>query len=156
MITAVVTALLTALLLLVPAFLLYRRMARAVREVQEAVAGFFNPPKEGEASQFAVLTDRIALQFAARIAGQVKATVLGMQSAASREVDRLEAAAAEDMVGQANPLAGAALQMFPGAAKKLARSQVLGPLLSYFLNRQPAGNNHKEVPAQADFGPDLS
>jgi hypothetical protein len=154
--------LLTALAVFISAFFaillaFYVTYRLVMPKIVENVARFVSSPDGTQPSQLALIVESAARSAGRAIAMEVKTTIMGKASVASRQETALMADMATDAINNANPILGTALDMFPTVKKRLTKNPALLEGLMGMLSKSGAlggnGSNHSSAPiTKVDYG----
>lgn len=106
---------------------------RIFARIQSALTAFVTSPSEEEPSPLAVLSDQLAVVFAARIMQQLKASMAGISSGISKEA----MADAEEEIGAVSPALGILAGILP---KKIRNKMLSNPQMVRQLAMFGRGN----------------
>jgi phage tail tape-measure protein len=108
--TAMLTGLLTGTFVLLAGTFLIIAIRRLVKQQKRALlellSQYFESPDETTPSEFAKTVESIAQVFASKVINSAKTTAMGMNSVASKNESKVDAAIIQDVAGSVNPLLG--------------------------------------------------
>lgn len=130
--------------LLLAAFLLKRYLDRTKKRAIETLKLYFEQPDAQTPSEFAKLTVVLSDQLASSIVSSIRAQLMQAASVQSRNEKKLDQALTQDLVSNQMPLAGLALQAFPGVSKLVQGNPAFLALLQKMI---PAGPGSTGSPA---------
>lgn len=104
-----------------------RQVIDIVAQTKETISDFVTPEAVDKPSKLGLALEAMSTILARAIVAQAKATFMGIESGASRQIKALEGDLAQDSMAQ-NPLAGL-LSSFPNVSKRLVRNPALANLI---------------------------
>lgn len=126
---AILTGLVTALVLVLALFIIYRVASARFFE-------FCSAPDDKTPSPLAAIVQSIASVFASALSQSLKAVFMGVESVESKNRGRLQA----DFIADSNPMLGAILSSFPAVAKRIAKQPALAQLAIDLIAKHGAKN----------------
>jgi len=131
--------------------LFFRRVESIKKSVLTSVQAYFNPPDDKTPSEFAGTVNAIADVFITKAMASVKGTLMQQASVAARNSNKIEEAITTDIVGQASPLLGMAMELMPNLRKTVTKKPDLLnyaiPFISKLTNKNAlpvSGNGHSD------------
>ena len=148
------TVILLAICFIAAGYLVKKYIENEKRKAQDLIKSYFLPPAEGEPSQFGAMVDLVAQTFASRIVTSVRASLANVASIQERQAAGIEGDIAVDLLEQANPAIGLALNAFPSLKKRIKKNPNLVAMAANAI--QGAGKKAAAAPAAPSNGHGLN
>lgn len=114
------------------------------RRIRAEIASLVVSSGDGQSSPLAKLMGSLADVAGARLANQVQASIRGLFSGQSRQVDGVVGDVTQDMINQSSPIAGALISNFPVLGKRLRKHPELAMMAADFIQQKLAGLGKKD------------
>lgn len=111
--------------------------------IWRGLRAFVLPPGEGQVSPLGQFIQNVAVVVSSQLTMQIKTSLMGKASAASKAVDGIEQDIAGDVLASKSPLVAGVLDMFPSLRKRVLRSPIAAMALqSLNLGSLVGGKNN--------------
>lgn len=114
---------------------------RRIRGVYLDLSAFFVATRDGEPSGFAATVAAVSRTMAIAITDQLKTSLMGAESAKSRQISLLESDSVKDQLESRSPLIAGLMGLSPRLANRLAKNPGLLESLAGIIGHAGGGNH---------------